>query len=97
MDWLPQVRLEPGGFTTKFGIRLDMSIQFLGLPQSMATGEEGRDQRPDGSAVRRTERGAIRLCAKSSIYISIYGGSSLMVEYSLAKAKVEGSSPFFRL
>ena len=25
------------------------------------------------------------------------GGNSLMVEYSLAKAEVEGSSPFFRL
>lgn len=27
----------------------------------------------------------------------LHGGNSLMVEYSLAKAGVEGSSPFFRL
>jgi hypothetical protein len=41
VDCPPQVPLEPGGFTLKFGIGLDMSIKLLGLPQSLAPGEGG--------------------------------------------------------
>lgn len=42
VDCSPQVPLEPGGFTLKFGIGLDMSIKLLGLPQSLAPGEGGQ-------------------------------------------------------
>lgn len=38
-----QVPLEPGGFTPKFGIGLDMSVESLGLPQSLAPGEGGAE------------------------------------------------------
>ena len=40
----PQVPLEPGDgfFTPKFGIGLDISVESLGLPQSLAPGEGQR-------------------------------------------------------